>query len=120
MPVYFVGDINANIPALGYTGYNNNGRIGKRLIEQDKIKLMGPDFRNFIHRNGRPDIVFSNKVAFLNYAILKGKLTSSDHLPVILKLSTKPIVKLGQEKHKFSEANWDLFKEKVETKIDIE
>ena len=71
-PVYFVGDINANIPALGYTGYNNNGRIFKRLIEQDKIKLMGPDFRTLIHRNGRPDIVFSNKVAFLNYAILKG------------------------------------------------
>ena len=43
-------------------------------------------------------------------------------MPVILKLSTKPIyiVKLGQENHKFSEANWDLFKEKVETKIDIE
>ena len=58
VPVYFVGDINANIPALGYATYNNNGRIVKRLIEQDKIKLMGPDFRTFIHRNGRPDIVF--------------------------------------------------------------
>ena len=69
MPVFFVGDINASIPALGYTRYNNNGRIVKHLIEQEKIKLMGPDSRTFIHRNGRPDIVFSNKVAFLNYAI---------------------------------------------------
>ena len=119
MPVYFVGDINNNIPALGYATYNSNGRAVKRLIEQDKIKLMGPDFRMLIHRNGRPNIVFSN-IFFLNYAIVKGKLTSSDHLPVILNISTKPIVKPGQEKYKFSEANWELFKEKVESKIAVE
>ena len=47
-------------------------------------------------------------------------MTSSDHLPVIVKISTKPIVKLLQEKYKFSEANWELFKEKVETKIVVE
>ena len=64
IPVYFAGDVNANIPALGYATYNNNGKIIKRLIEQDKIKPMGPDFRTFIHRNGKPDIVFSNKIAF--------------------------------------------------------
>ena len=39
--VYFAGDINANVSALGYATYNNNGRIVKRLIEQDKIKLWG-------------------------------------------------------------------------------
>ena len=119
MPVYFVGDINANVPALDNATYNNNGRAVKRHIEQDKIKLMGLDFRTLIHRNGRPDIVFSSKIAFLNYAILKGKLTSSDHLPVILEISTKPIVKSGQKKYKFSEANWELFKE-AETKIAVE
>ena len=27
VPVYFAGDINANIPTLGYATYNNNGRI---------------------------------------------------------------------------------------------
>ena len=30
---------------------------------------------------------------------------SSDHLPVIIKLSTKPIVKMGQDKYDFSAAN---------------
>ena len=35
IPVYFAGDINANIPALGYAAYNNNGRVIKRLIERD-------------------------------------------------------------------------------------
>ena len=89
IPVYFAGDINALIPALGYAPYNNNGRTIKRLVEQDKIEILGPDFRTFIPRNGKPDMVFSNKNAFLNYAINQGKLTSSDHLPIIIKLSTK-------------------------------
>ena len=81
---------------------------------------MGPDFRTFIHRNGKPDLVFSNKLAFLNFAILRGKLTSSDHLPVILKLSTKAITKTGTERFRFANANWELFKEKIEEKIENE
>ena len=44
LPVYFAGDINAHIPALGYNNYNDNGKIIKRLLEQNKIKLMWPDF----------------------------------------------------------------------------
>ena len=120
IPVYFAGDINAHIPALGFARYNNNGRIIKFLIERDKTNLMGPDFRTFIHRNGKPDLVFSNKLAFLSFAILRGKLTSSDHLPVILRLSTKPITKAGTERFKFANANWELFKEKIEEKIENE
>ena len=58
-------------------------------------------------------------MAFLSFAILKGKLTS-DHLPVILKLSTKPFVKTGIERFKFGNANWELFKEKIEEKIENE
>ena len=120
IPFYFAGDFNANILALGYAAYNNNGRVIKRLIERDKIKLMGPDFRTFIHRNGKPHLVFSNKIAFFNYAIIQGKLASSDHLPVIIKLSTKLIVKMGQDKYNVSATNWELFKEKIKEKIETE
>ena len=119
IPVYFAGDINANIPALGYAQYNNNGRIIKSLIERDKIKLMGPDFRTFIHRNGKLDLFFSNKLAFLNYAIIRGQLTS-DHLPVIVKLSTKPTVKTGIDRFNFATVSWELFKEKIEERNENE
>ena len=44
IPVYFVGDINAHIPAIGYAAYSNNDKAIKRLVEQDKIKILGPDF----------------------------------------------------------------------------
>ena len=72
MPVYFVGDLNANLPAMGYGNYNNNGREIQRLIQQNKIIHMGPDFRTMVHRNGRQDIVFSNRNGYLNYAVERG------------------------------------------------
>ena len=64
LPVYFAGDVNAHILALDYNDYNNNGRIIKRLLEQNKIKLMGPDFRTFIPRDGKPDLVFKESSFF--------------------------------------------------------
>ena len=78
---------------------------------------MGPDFRTYIPRDGKPDLVFSNKEAFLNYAIFPGKLTSSDHLPIVIKLSTKQIVKPQQIRFNYSNMNWELFKERIEEKI---
>ena len=44
IPVYFAGDLNAHLPAIGYRGTNNNGREIKRLMRQNKITYMGPDF----------------------------------------------------------------------------
>ena len=118
MPVYFVGDLNASLPAMGYGNYNNNGREIHRLIQQNKIIHMGPDFKTLVHRNGRPDIVFSNRNAYLNYAVERGGLTSSDHFPVVLKLSTRPIVKNVEATRSLKRTNWELFKGKLETKIE--
>ena len=86
IPVYFVGDLNAHLPAMGYRNYNTNRREIKRLLQQNKIIHMGQDFRTMVHMNGRPDIVFSNQNAFLNYTVERGSLTTLDQFPVILKL----------------------------------
>ena len=118
IPVYFAGDLNANLLAMDYKTYNNNGREVQRLIDRDKIVLLGPDFRTFVHRNGKPDIVFSNRNAFLNYAIERGTLTSSDHFPVILKLSTKPIVKIVEKKRCLKRTHWDMFKGRMEIRLE--
>ena len=115
--MYFIGGLNAHLPAMGYARYNNNGREIKRLIRQNKIIHVGPDFRTLVHKNGKPDIIFSNRVAYLNYAIKTGDLTSSDHFPVILKLSTRPIVKAFERKRNLKKTNWEAFSEKVETRI---
>ena len=72
-----------------------------------------------MHKNGRPDIVLSNRTAFLNYAIER-ELTSADHFPIILKISTKPIIKPGALRHTLKNVNWELCKESIETKINEE
>ena len=118
IPVYFVGDLNANLPAMDYNVYNNNGREVQRLIDRFKIVLLGPDFRTLVHKNGKPDIIFSNRNAFFNYAIERGGLTSSDHFPVILKLSTKPIVKVVEKKRCLKRTNWDMFKGRMEIQLE--
>ena len=46
-----------------------------------------------------------------------GNLTASDHLLVIIKLSTKPIAKSEQNKFNYSNTSWELFIEKREERI---
>ena len=116
-PVYVIGDMNANMPFMGYRRYNNNGRILKRLIEANKIRHLGPDFRTLVHVEGRPDVVCSNRAAFLNTAIERGELTSSDHFPLVVRISTKPIIKTTAEKPNYNNVDWNIFKTRVEEKI---
>ena len=52
IPVYFAGDLNATLPALGYGRYNNNGRAIQNLIQRNKIVHLGPRFRTLVHKNG--------------------------------------------------------------------
>ncbi len=39
-----------------------------------------------------------------------GEITSSDHIPIILRLSTKPFMTETPLIYKTNKANWDLFK----------
>ena len=50
-------------------------------------------------------------------AIERGELTSSDHFPLIVKISTKTIIKTTEEKPNYSNMDWNVFKTKVEEKM---
>ena len=119
-PVYLLGDLNARHPMFGYNRSNMKGREIKRLIDRNIITHFGPEFPTFIGSNTKPDVVLGNRHAFYNIAILPGELTTSDHLPVVVKLSTKPIVKDVQSKFYFKNADWDKFKVTVEREINSE
>ena len=118
IPVYFAGDLSAHLSAMGYDAYNHNGREIQRLIQQNKIINLGPDFRTLVHKNGKPDIVFTNRTALLNYAVKRGNLTSSDHFPVMLRVSTRPIVKRTERTRCLCRTNWEDFKRKMETRME--
>ena len=117
IPVYFMGDINANHAILGYNRENNKGKIVKRLIDDNIAKHLGPEFNTLVGKKGKPDIVLSNKIAHLNISIEEGSLTTSDHIPMIITLATKPIIKSIQKRRNYKKANWERYKTVVTEKI---
>ena len=80
---------------------------------------LGPYFSTFININSAttPDKIFSNKHHYRNCFAESGEITTSDHVPIILKLSTKPFIKETPLIYKTNKANWELFKETVNKNI---
>ena len=104
---------------LAYTYVNNKGRIIKSYVDNNKLKHFGPDFPTLVRRNGRPDIVLGNRWTHLNMLIAPGSLTSSDHLPIHIKLSTNTIIKDTKKVYNFKKANWDKYKNIIENQTEI-
>ena len=119
IPVYFIGDMNAHHPTLGYRYTDNKGKIIQELIDRNIANQLGPDFPTLIGRNGKPDIVLSNRHNFLNMVIEAGSITSSDHLPLIIRISTKPILKEKQSSLNYKKADWEKFQKTIEENITL-
>ena len=51
---------------------------------------------------------------YLNYRIEEGEVTSSDHIPVIMTLSTNPICIRTEKRRDFRKANWETYKRTIE------
>ena len=112
--------MNAHHPAFGYSNIGNKGRILKDLINKGIIKDLGPEFPILVGKSTKPDIVLGNKHTYLNLAIEEGCITTSDHLPIIIKISIKSILKNYEPKRNIKRANWDQYKIDVENEINRE
>ena len=115
IPVYIAGDLNARHRNLGH---NNNNEVGSALdilIRNNELLHLGPDFKTVIYERGagNPDILLGNNRVHFNLMVTQGMITTSDHLPVIIKISTKPIVIRTQKRLGIKKADWEKFKEKV-------
>ena len=113
-PAYIIGDLNARHPALGHSRNTMNG-IGQALntcIQRGLLYHLGPNFDTYIqpNRQGRPDIVLGNKNIHHNIAIKQGPLTTSDHIPLEVKITSRPILIKGSKKFNLKKANWNNFK----------
>lgn len=120
IPTYVFGDLNARHGILGYTNNNIKGNTINRWVNQGRIRILGPDFVTMTTKftPGSPDVALSNRHHHMNYNIQPGSLTTSDHLPMIIKLSTKPIMKNILAKPNLIRANWELFQEVTNAKIE--
>ena len=92
LPTYLLADLNARHFTLGHNNSNQIGTTLARIMNLGKLYHIGPNFKTFLGRHqGTPDIILTNNKAFHNYYIQPGPLTTSDHLPIVLTLSTSPI-----------------------------
>ena len=114
--VILIGDLNARDYFIGHRDRNFAGRLLSNLINRGIIRHIGPDFNTFVHRRegiSRPDIILINQNFHLNYDIKQGKLTTSDHFPIVMRISTLPIVKEAKKVLVLRRADWDKFKNVV-------
>ena len=94
-PAYLIADLNARHSFIGHSSNNDTGKIINNMIRRNIISHMGPEFntRVGVHGISKPDIILKNRQGFFNYSIREGEITTSDHIPVIFKLSTTAITK---------------------------
>ena len=92
-PVYFLRDLNAHHRAFDYGNNDNKGNLLIQCINRGILKHKGPDFDTLTNSKGRPDIILTNRRGYLNMTITEGDITTSDRIPIIVKISTKPIIK---------------------------
>ena len=112
-PVLFAGDLNARHTALGYNTTNTVGRDLLDYMRRHTVRHLGPFFPTFhgLQSSSSPDKVLSNPSFSFAYAISPGPLTSSDHLPVVIDISSSPILIPIPPTYSFHNTNWDNFKE---------
>ena len=113
-PVFLAGDLNARHPMLGTTTSNGVGRdLVQHYLRRQTARHVGPNFPTYHGplTTSTPDIVLTNAHNHLFHSTRPGPLTSSDHIPVVLDISTSPILTPIPSRPDFHRADWDAFKE---------
>ena len=112
LPTYILADMNARHYALGHNNTNLTGTTLATLMNMNKLHHIGPNFKTYLGRHqGTPDIILTNNKTFHNTYIRAGPLTGSDHLPVVLTLSTSPIqIPRRQTRLDMKKADWTSYR----------
>ena len=120
IPVYLIGDCNAKHPFVGHSYSNLKGRLINNLISNNTAVHLGPEFPTMIHYStvGRPDIILANRHCYFNYTIRQGNLTTSDHIPVVFTIGSKPIVTENKKIYRMNKTDWDKYKNVMEKKLE--
>lgn len=110
-PVFIVGDFNARHPQLGHCSANQIGRDLIDYLRHQTAKLLGPHFPTYYGPNftSTPDLVLTNHTNHLCHALAPGPLTSSDHIPIIMDISTSPILTPIPPTLAYHKTNWTAF-----------
>ena len=106
-------DLNAYHRTFGYNTNNLRGQQIVTLIDTDKCRHIGPFFDTRVTANTRrkPDIALTNNRAYLNTYLRPGPMTPSDHIPIVMTISTNPIQIPICPRLQFSKTDWTRYKQ---------
>ncbi len=90
-----------------------------KLIHQGKLLHLGPHFPTYFSHNSSTNPDKKNFQTSITTWIALVNITTSDHLPVIFKLSTTPFIVEKPKIYEINKADWDLFHHKLDSKINI-
>ncbi len=90
-------------------------------MNQGKLIHLGPHFPTFIRHGSatNPDKVFTNKHCYHNTLIEPGNVTSSDHIPIILKISSRPFYTKQHETYQYNKADWQYFRDTLDINTQV-
>ena len=111
-PVVIAGDLIARHSTLGYRSTNQVGRDLIEYFRRQTARHIGPHFPTYYGplTATSPDIVITNQAFHLAHSITPGPLTSSDHIPLIIDISSSPIMSPTLPTYSFHKTDWDSFK----------
>ena len=122
LPTIFAADFNAHHPTFHNVKANNHADVkGNQLASicnSRDLYFKGPYFNTFLtsNRKGKPDLVLTNnKFNIFHLNIKKEKPLGSDHIPIIISISTKPFKILTKSKPNFRKLQIENFKNHLST-----
>ena len=117
-PCYLFADLNSHHNSFDYHSQQNTRGIFlfEDYIEHGKLRRLGPSFPTVFTHNSNsgtsPDILLCNRSTYHNFHHRCMPATSSDHLPIQITISSKPIFKVN--KHECTKkANWKGYTESI-------
>lgn len=110
-PAYVLADLNARHRRIGGAGANLQGKCVSQLLALGRLRHLGPDFNTYFlgTKSGKPDVVLSNRYAHHNIRLEPGEVTSSDHIPIEMRVSSSPIQIPIRPRKATGKANWQQF-----------
>lgn len=119
-PTFILADFNAAHTNFNHPQCNPHGNQLNTICTLKNLRFLGPDFYTTYKTTqhgtgrGRPDLVLANRQTLqFHHHLSPGPLIGSDHLPVILRISTNPIYIPCPPKPDYKRTDWNSFKTSI-------
>ena len=123
-PCYLLADLNAHHKTFPYHGTQNHLGVylHNEYITKGRLYRLGPSTPTFRSsrsvRGTTPDIILANKYTYHNHFHEVLPASTSDHLPIKLTISTKPIMKIKKGENRKC-ANWSEYSKHIKDQIEL-